>query len=120
MERRISFVFCAVLAPACYFLLLDYVRPILEEKAGRLVWWIVLGGFLAALFLLQFRASLIKRPRFFGLGFFLLCGTVYSYDPTINPRLAAVGLKWLWAPLLLCLFAWLYVYARKESKDEIG
>jgi len=116
MSRLISFVFCAIFFPACYFLLLDYIRPILEERTLNAVWWLVLGGFLATLFGFQFRGAVVKRPRFFALGFLLLCATAYTYDPTINPRLADFGLKWIWIPLLFCLFLWLYSYAMAESK----
>jgi hypothetical protein len=118
MRKLISFLLCAIFFPACYFLLLDYVRPVLEHKASRLTWWIVLGTFLTALFVFQFGADTLKRPRFFALGFLLLCGTVYSYDPSLNPSLALVGLKWFWLLPLFGLFAWLYAYSRIERRRE--
>jgi hypothetical protein len=117
MRRLISFVFCAILFPTCYFLLLDYVRPILEQGALRFAWWMILGAFLTALFAFQFGADTIKRPKFFALGFLFLCGAVYSYDPSLNPYLAVVGLKWLWVPLLLGLLGWLYAYSRIETRQ---
>lgn len=118
MRRRISFVFCAIFFPACYFLLLDYVRPILEQRGLRFAWWMTLFAFLAALFAFQFGADAIKRPKFFALGFLLLCGAAYSYDPSLNPYLAAVGLKWVWGTLLLGLFGWLYTYHRMERRAK--
>jgi len=119
MRKLISFVFCAIFFPACYFLLLDYVRPLLEQRALRFAWWMILMAFLTALFTFQFGADTIKRPKFFALGFLLLCGAVYSYDPSLNPYLAVAGLKWLWVPLLLGLFGWLYAYSRIERRTEL-
>ena len=110
MKRFIPLVLSAVIFPACYFVLLDYVRPILEERNLRLVWWVLLGTFLVGLFAFQFGAACIQRPIFFGLGFVFLSGTVYTYDPSINVHLAAESLGWLWAAFLMGLFVWLYIY----------
>lgn len=117
MRNIASLIASAILFPICYFLLLDFARPALEERHLRPLWWLALGGFLVLLFIFQFGTAMAKRPKFFGLGFLLLSGCVYSYDPTINPRLTAIGLGSLWVVLLLCLMIWISLFIRATRQQ---
>src|SRR5438445_5784512 len=109
MRRLIGPAISAILVPTCYFLLLDYARPALTERHLRLVWWVILCGYVILVFLLQFGKTLFRFARFYCTGALLLVGCVFSYDPTINPRLASLGLGHVWMVFLTGFFVWLYI-----------
>jgi hypothetical protein len=95
-----------------YFLLLDFVRPALEERHSVSLWWAILGLYLVFIGGSGFWLVLKERPGFAAIGFLLIAAALYLYDPTINSHLRSIGLKWVWIVPLTGYFLWLWVWAK--------
>lgn len=112
MGKTLQSALGSVLAAASYFLLDDFVRPPLEKRHMLLLWWLTLGLYLAILFAYGSRPVWRARPGLVATGCLLLAAAVYSFDSTIQPHLASIGLGWLWMPFIGGFFVWLIVFAR--------
>ncbi len=107
---------------AGYFLLLDFVRPALEERHLLALWWGFLGLYLIVGFAVGQWSTIRARPKFIATGFLLLAAAVYSFDPTIISHLDSVGLGGLWIVFLAAFFFWLVMFVRTsrgENKEKL-
>jgi hypothetical protein len=103
-------------ASAGYFLLDDFVRPPLVVRHLAGLWWLTLGLYLVLLFAFGFRPVWRARPGFVAMGCLLFGAAVYSFDSTIQPHLASIGLGWLWMVSIGGFFVWLIVFAVRFRK----
>ena len=105
-----------VVSVAGYFLLLDFVRPILEEHHSVPVWWAILGLYLIFVGGTGFWYVGKARPGFAAIGFLLIAAALYLYDPTLNSHLASLGLKWVWIVPLTGYFLWLMAWVKTRPR----
>lgn len=108
----------AAVAVTAYFLLLDFVRPTLEEHHSVPVWWAILGLYVIFVGGGGFWYVGRDRPGFAAIGFLLISAALYLYDPTINSHLESVGLKWVWIIPLAGYFLWLMVWTKTRPRSQ--
>ena len=112
MRETLQSALGSVIAAAGYFLLDGFVRPPLQERHLLVLWWLTLALYLAILFTYGLSPVWKARPGPVATGCLLFTAAVYSFDSTIQPRLASIGLGWLWMPLIGGFFVWVIVFAK--------
>jgi hypothetical protein len=118
MREHLVSAITALTASASYFLLLDFARPALEKRQLVPVWWAILALYAILVFGIGFVRVIRVRTKLSGIGFLLLLATLFLYDPTINIRLKAVGLGWLWIASLIVGILWLLTIMKITLKDQ--
>ncbi len=106
------------IAAVGYSLLVKFALPPLEQRHMLVLWWLTLGLYLALLFAYGFRSVWRAKPGLVGTGCLLLTLAAYSYDSTIQPHLASIGLGWVWMPLIGGVFLWLPMFATSFRKRD--
>lgn len=108
-----------------YFVCLETLVPFLRRRELEYLWWIALLLIIYCMYVLWTHPKLLSeagigpssRRLFVKSTDYILGGmTMFLYDPTIKPHLAAIGLSWLWLVSLGILLAWLLVDAVRTSK----
>jgi hypothetical protein len=118
MRQTLYSALSGLIAVSGYFLLVDFVRPALEERHFLILWWLTLGLYVALVFGYGCWSILRTRPGLVGTGFLLLATTAYLYDPSIEPHLASVRLEWLWIAPLGGSFFWIFAFVKNVRSRE--